>query len=524
MGSSAIFNGAYVKLLKDQLKLKDSARILTGTDDPTVVAKEAESGSLYLRQLQSIVYPDSFSALSTGFNLTVRAVAYYNDELYAGGSFSTAGGSAIPYLAKWNGTSWVSVGSFNNRVEDLTVYNGELYIGGEFTNGGGVTGANRIVKYNGSTFSLVGPASSFDSYVTSFATYDGNLYIGGNFFNGGGVSGAWFIVKWNGSTFSLVGPASSIGNTILCLAAIEADLYIGGNFNNAAGITGANRIVKYNGSTFSLVGPASSFNGAVFAFEALGADLYIGGNFTNAAGITGANYLTKYNGSTFSLVGPASSFNSGVYRFRTIGTDVYICGEFTNGGGVTAANRLIKFTPAYSITTPAGVYAKTDNGTTTNWTELGGGSGGAVNEVAQASHGFKVGNVVYLNGSTYALAKADTSPTAEAIGVISNVVTANAFEVTELGYLSDIDTTNTVEGGAALTSGTVYFLSASADGKLTDIEPAIIGSISKPMLIADGAASGYVLNYRGSVVGSVNARTQITLANNTTTTVQDVSV
>ena len=145
----------------------------------------------------------------------------------------------------------------------------------------------------------------------------------------------------------------------------------------------------------------------------------------------------------------------------------------------------------------------------------GGGSGASAKQVTQNSHGFKVGNVVYLNGSTYALAKADTSPTAEAIGVISSVVTANIFEVTELGYLSGVDTTNTVEGGAALTAGTVYFLSASTAGKLTATEPSTIGYVSKPMLIADGASSGYALNYRGIVLGGVNARTQLPLLNNT---------
>jgi hypothetical protein len=145
----------------------------------------------------------------------------------------------------------------------------------------------------------------------------------------------------------------------------------------------------------------------------------------------------------------------------------------------------------------------------------GGGSGASAKQVTQASHGFLVGNVVYLNGSTYALAQADTSPTAEAIGVVSNVVTANIFEVTELGYLSGVDTTNTVEGGAALTAGTVYFLSASTAGKLTAAEPSTIGYVSKPMLIADGASSGYALNYRGVVVGGVNARTQLPLLNNT---------
>lgn len=47
--AASIFNGNFVKLLKDQLKFNNTARILTGTDDPTVVAKDAEQGSVYLR-------------------------------------------------------------------------------------------------------------------------------------------------------------------------------------------------------------------------------------------------------------------------------------------------------------------------------------------------------------------------------------------------------------------------------------------------------------------------------------------
>jgi hypothetical protein len=144
----------------------------------------------------------------------------------------------------------------------------------------------------------------------------------------------------------------------------------------------------------------------------------------------------------------------------------------------------------------------------------GGGSGASSKQVTQNSHGFTVGQAVYLNGSTYALARADLASTAEAIGVVSNVITSNIFEVTELGYIS---------GLSSLTPGEVYFLSDSVAGGITVNEPTNVGSVSKPMLIADSATSGYVLNYRGVVVGGANARTQISLPNNATTNVQLVA-
>ena len=49
-GPAVIYNGAYVKALKDQFKLSETAYILTGADDPTSVAQDAPEGSLYLRQ------------------------------------------------------------------------------------------------------------------------------------------------------------------------------------------------------------------------------------------------------------------------------------------------------------------------------------------------------------------------------------------------------------------------------------------------------------------------------------------
>ena len=145
----------------------------------------------------------------------------------------------------------------------------------------------------------------------------------------------------------------------------------------------------------------------------------------------------------------------------------------------------------------------------------GGGSGGgsgASKEITQANS-FAVGDVVYYNGTAYAKAQANAANTAEAIGIVSKA-SASKFTLTELGY---------VTGLSALTPGEVYFLSDSVAGGLTVNEPTTIGSVSKPMLIADSATSGYVLNYRGVVVGGANARTQVSLTNNASTPVQLVT-
>lgn len=152
----------------------------------------------------------------------------------------------------------------------------------------------------------------------------------------------------------------------------------------------------------------------------------------------------------------------------------------------------------------------------TNWNLAGGagagGGAGTSREISQSLHGFSVGDVLYFDGSLYVKADASASSTAEVVGVVSEVKDSNTFVLLQSGYL---------EGLSSLTAGDVYFLSDSTPGLLTTVEPSIIGSVSKPVLIADSSTSGYVVNYRGVVVGGANARTQISLANNGSTNVQN---
>lgn len=146
------------------------------------------------------------------------------------------------------------------------------------------------------------------------------------------------------------------------------------------------------------------------------------------------------------------------------------------------------------------------------WSSIGGG--GTTDRITQASHGFVVGDVLYLNGSTYAKARADAANTAEVVGVVSKIIDASQFELTLSGEIS---------GLTGLVAGEVYFLSPTTAGALTVTEPTVVGQVSLPVGVASSTTSLYVAPKRGAVVGSSNARTQIALANNATTTVQNIS-
>ncbi len=108
------------------------------------------------------------------------------------------------------------------------------------------------------------------------------------------------------------------------------------------------------------------------------------------------------------------------------------------------------------------------------------------NRVTQVAHGFVVGDVLYLNGSTYTKA-ISTAVGTLGVFVVSAAVSANVFEIVQAGYVS---------GLAGMVAGTYYYVSAATAGAMTSTEPTASGSYSNPIFVADSVTSGYVLPYR----------------------------
>ena len=90
-------------------------------------------------------------AMGNGFGASVRVLHVHNGELYAGGDFLVTGG--IQYVARWNGSTWVPLGTnaqngANNSVYAMTTYGGNLVIGGYFPKGIR-DGRYKVAAYNG---------------------------------------------------------------------------------------------------------------------------------------------------------------------------------------------------------------------------------------------------------------------------------------------------------------------------------------------------------------------------------------
>ena len=109
----------------------------------------------------------AWSALGTGMNGRVNTLAIdSSNNLYAGGYFTQAGGSTVKCVAKWNGSTWSALGTGMTYAGDTPYVNtiavdssGNVYAGGYFNNAGG-TAVNRIAKWNGSNWSALSTGPS----------------------------------------------------------------------------------------------------------------------------------------------------------------------------------------------------------------------------------------------------------------------------------------------------------------------------------------------------------------------------
>jgi hypothetical protein len=301
----------------------------------------------------------SWSALGSGMSGSypyVLALAVSGNTLYAGGEFTTAGGNAANYIAQWNGTNWSALGSGVGIyiggfpfVYALAVSGGTLYAGGNFTTAGG-SAANYSAQWNGTNWSALG--SGMNYIVSALAVTGSTLYAGGGFTTAGG-SAANDIARWNGTSWSALG--SGMNSVVEALAVSGSTLYAGGDFMQAGG-NAANYIAKWNGTNWSALG--SGMNFYVYALAVSGSTLYAGGAFTTASG-SAANYIAKWNGSSWSALG--SGMNNEVDALAVSGGTLYAGGSFTTAGTNVSAYVAMAYLPgSLAIITTNAAFGFTD--------------------------------------------------------------------------------------------------------------------------------------------------------------------
>lgn len=119
--------------------------------------------------------------------------------------------------------------------------------------------------------------------------------------------------------------------------------------------------------------------------------------------------------------------------------------------------------------------------------------------VEQAGHGFVHGDIVRHTGSGYTGALGDSEINGEAFGIVdrSSHSDANSFVVVTHGSVRGF---GDIDSSGSLSTGEVYFLSTTDQGKSTTTRPLAKTKIVKPMYIALSTTEAHVFNYIGGIV------------------------
>ena len=157
----------------------------------------------------------------------LRCFAAPGNTLYAGGAFTNAGGIQANHIAQWNGTNWSALGSgINGAVYALAESGNTLYAGGYFSMAGGIP-ASDIAQWNGSSWSALG---SGVGTVAALAESGGTLYAGGEFTTAGGKVSAYAAEAY------LVAPPGGLVDSIVVPSSGTVDVRFYGNPGQQFGV------------------------------------------------------------------------------------------------------------------------------------------------------------------------------------------------------------------------------------------------------------------------------------------------
>jgi hypothetical protein len=415
----------------------------------------------------------SWSALRTGVNGTVLALARSGPNLYVGGSFSRADGLSAGSIAMWNGGAWMPLRDYaiysdgtNGTVNALAVSEGILYAAGSF-NRAGITTANNVAQWNGASWSALGLGVTYT--VNALAVSGSDLYMGGR--EHWAYQQVDVIQRWDGSSWTKIGTGANFAVNAL---AMLGDTLVAGGEPIVGDHNGG--LARWDGAAWSPLG--SGVSGSVTAIAMSGTDVYIGGNF-RMGGVVQARNIAKWNGNEWSALG--EGVNAPVTVLAAGGGDLYVGGAFSTAGGV-----------------PSSLIAKWDGA---EWSSLGGGiPTGTVRSLAWDGANLYVGGSFTLTGNNQlpirGVAKWNGSAWSGLGDGLPGEVYALAWDGTNLYAGNGFSTTVTITspGGYILSSGatlslngTTYTGATAYSEGLPTLESSSGGTLSSVTAASSGA-------------------------------------
>jgi hypothetical protein len=295
---------------------------------------------------------NSGSGVGTLASLSVGGVPI----LFAGGDIATANGGAVSTrgVARYEAGTWRPVGRGIDpavRVVIARVEAGQTvhYVGGTFTSADG-TSLNGVARWDGLRFTPLGTGRSDTSALCFHDAGDGSgerLYAAG--------SGSTSIARWTGSVWEEVAlPINPFGQITALLSVTtssgERDLYAGGKFSTI-GSTDALGIARWrNGQSWQAVGGGLGNANLLTNVRAIGMHTVAGMTSVYAAGDFGAtgagatvNGIARLDASTDTWQplgqGLAAPSNRFVATMASANGKLYVGGTFSSidGTGIEAS-------------------------------------------------------------------------------------------------------------------------------------------------------------------------------------------
>jgi hypothetical protein len=294
---------------------------------------------------------------------TLISVAHHGaipDSVYAGGVFTSAGGSASAVaIARWDGEAWHSIGAppistaAGAGVDAIAVdpATGRIYVGGNFTNAGGDANADFIAVWDGVSWKPF--CAPITANVKALQIIGRKLYIGGDFADGAGLPSADKLVACDLDTgtpsSTVIDAAHEINSAVYALTADSAGrLYAAGSFIDIDGIPNADHVAMFDGTWHAMVAGAVSDITRSIASD--GTNVYIGSDAVDIAGIARADHIAKWNGTAWSALGSNAAGTDGwlpapafINAIATSGSNVFIAGSFQNADGHPTADMVAGF-------------------------------------------------------------------------------------------------------------------------------------------------------------------------------------
>ena len=323
--------------------------------------------------LASAAGPGGWDHLGTGaapgsvsLNLSASALEVTPGGLYVGGKFTDAGGvDAADRIATWNGSNWNAVSSSteqiaNGEVFAIAVSGGKVFAGGTFTNAGG-SGADNLAVWDGASWEpfCILPGKSIGN-VKALQVIGSTLYVGGDFQDGGGVLTADYLLACDLASGTpsdtIVNPNHPFSGPVKALTATsDGTLYAGGRFGNLENIPAADNVAYLDGAGWHAMGTGGgtctcALDAYVRGLTASGTDVFVGTEGSNVDGISQADHVVKWDGSEWSAMGSNTSGADGwfpagtnIHDLAGDGSNVFATGTFQDANGDTRADNVAWF-------------------------------------------------------------------------------------------------------------------------------------------------------------------------------------